>query len=64
MPGLVCVQCNMKAVVEGTDIVLFDESPAEHLARVHPDPEATQRERRELEQVLEARFRRSGTFDA
>jgi len=49
----VCVQCAMKALLEGRLTTLqFEETPEEHMARVHPDPVATRRERLELERRL------------
>jgi hypothetical protein len=47
-----CIQCSMKALVEGKGVPWFVESPEEHMQRCHPDPEATQRERKELEAKL------------
>lgn len=51
MPTM-CIQCAMRAMVEGKEPPVFDEEPAEHAARVHPDPIETLRERRELEAKL------------
>lgn len=50
MPTL-CVQCSLRAFVEGRASVMFDEDPEEHRARFHPDPEETRRERVELERI-------------
>ena len=47
-----CAQCAMRAIVEGKEPPVFNEEPAEHLARCHPDPEATQAERADLERRL------------
>lgn len=45
-----CIHCALKAAVTGIrDRVIFDETPEEHVKRVHPDAEATQKERIELE---------------
>lgn len=49
---LMCMQCAMKAIVEGREPATTDESVEEHMARVHPDPEACQREREQLEAKL------------
>jgi len=49
MSPTVCIHCSMKALLANEPAPSFDESPEEHLARVHPDPEATSQERRELE---------------
>lgn len=47
-----CVQCSMKALVEGKEPAVFNEEPDEHMRRVHPDPVVTQQERKELERKL------------
>lgn len=52
----VCIHCALIAFVNGQVPQMFDESPAEHMIRVHPhgvDPA----ERRELERRAEARVR-------
>lgn len=51
MPTM-CVQCAMRAMLEGVTLPVFDESPEEHRARMHPDPVATDVERRELIEQL------------
>ena len=51
---LVCIQCAMKAMVEGKQPPTFEETNEEHMAKYHPDPAATQRERVELERKAEA----------
>jgi len=60
-PPLLCLQCLLKAYLAGAAYPpCFDETRDEHLARVHPDPEATRRER----VALEAEFaRRSGQWN-
>jgi hypothetical protein len=55
MPTL-CIQCTLRAIVDGTVPPVFDETPQEHAARLHADPDATQRERRDLEQRAAARI--------
>lgn len=47
-----CIQCAMKAMVDHQIPPTFEESPEEHLRRVHPDPAATQAERKVLEEQL------------
>lgn len=47
-----CIQCSLRAMVAGEPAPYFDETPEEHMARVHPDLDATQRERRELEAAI------------
>jgi len=42
----------MKAIVNGEEPPVFDEDPAAHLARCHPDPDACLAERKELERRL------------
>lgn len=51
MPTM-CLQCAMRAMLDGDAIPTFDETSEEHLRRVHPDPIATKAERLELEQRL------------
>ena len=60
MPTM-CIQCAMKALLEGKTPEHFDEEPEAHMRRVHPDPEATQRERQELERALSVKL--GGTVD-
>lgn len=52
MPTL-CVQCAMRALVDGKPVPTFEETPEEHQRRCHPDLRATQKERIELEKRLE-----------
>ena len=54
----VCIQCAMRAMLNGTPVPAFDESPEEHQAIHHPDPVETLRERRELEAQLSARLKK------
>jgi len=51
----VCVQCALRALVAGEPAPVWDEEPEVHQQRMHPDLEATARERRELEAILERR---------
>jgi hypothetical protein len=46
----------MKAALEDKLPVFFDETPEEHQRRVHPDLEATKKERIELEQRLQEKL--------
>ena len=48
MPTL-CIHCALRALVEGEVPGAVEDTPEAHLARVHPDPEATRRERADLE---------------
>lgn len=50
-----CAHCALKALLAGEQPPQFNEMPEEHLARVHGDAEATQRERVELEAKVEER---------
>lgn len=50
-----CVQCSMRALLTGQMSPTFDESPEEHIRRVHPDPVATAAERVEMEKALRER---------
>lgn len=51
MPTL-CIQCAMKAMVAGEPYPVFDEEPAEHARRYHPNPLDTYRERQMLEAAV------------
>jgi len=42
----------MRALLKDQPSPVFDEEPEEHRRLFHPDPAATQRERRELELLL------------
>lgn len=48
----------MRAVLLGESPPTFPEAPEEHVARVHPDPIETKRERAELERQLADRLGR------
>lgn len=54
----ICIQCAMRALLDGKPAPTFEETPEAHAARVHPDPEATLRERRDLEARLAQRLGR------
>lgn len=58
---LVCLQCSLRAVVAHEPAPSFDESAEAHVARCHPDLEATRRERRDLERQLAAQLRSSAS---
>lgn len=51
----ICIQCALEEFVRTGDVATlstaaaFDESPDDHMRRVHPDPVATQARRRVLE---------------
>jgi hypothetical protein len=49
---LVCIQCAMRAFLDGRLPPTFDETLEAHMAREHPDPVATKAERQELEKQL------------
>jgi hypothetical protein len=56
---LVCIECALRAVVEGKDPPRFNESPEEHMRRVHPDGGAQGADRAKLERAaMEAIQRR------
>jgi hypothetical protein len=57
---IVCIQCSMRALLDDQPSPAFDETLEAHMARCHPDPVATQQERKELERRLAERFK-SGT---
>lgn len=52
----ICVQCMLKATVEGKPVPIFNEDPVTHTLRVHGDLSATAREREELERQLAIRL--------
>lgn len=52
MSPTICLQCAMKALLADELPPLFAEDPEEHMLLVHPDPVATQLERRDLERRL------------
>jgi hypothetical protein len=54
---LVCMQCTLRALVNNQPPPVFNESITDHMVRMHPDPEATQRERIELERRLTEQLR-------
>jgi len=53
---LICIQCGMAALLKNETPPTFDETEEEHMRRVHPDPVATQLERRELERQMSMKF--------
>lgn len=53
---MLCIQCALKAMLEGKPTPSFDETMEEHMRKYHPDPEATRKERKELEQKLTAKL--------
>lgn len=55
MPTL-CIQCAMRAILEDRQPPVFEETPEEHRARVHPNLEDTRHEREELERRLVQHF--------
>jgi hypothetical protein len=52
--SLICVQCALKSLLEHQTPTPFDETPEEHLARVHPNPEVTRLEREQLNEAFRA----------
>lgn len=49
---MICIQCSLRAFVQGEKSPIFEESREEHMRLFHPDPVATERERIELEEKL------------
>jgi hypothetical protein len=43
-----CLHCNLKAFIDGIPAKIFDESPIDHLRRVHPDAKVKREELAEL----------------
>jgi hypothetical protein len=52
-----CIQCAMRAMLDGEPSPVFDETHEEHMRRAHPDPVTTQIERSQLERKLAKKFR-------
>lgn len=50
--ALLCVNCALQAMLENRPPPRFDESPEEHLRRVHPDPHVARQERIDMEREL------------
>lgn len=61
MPTL-CLQCAMRALLNGEPAPAFEEEPVDHMKRAHPDPQATIRERQELEDRLRKRLAMNPTI--
>lgn len=59
-PVLVCLQCSLRAMLDGQPNPSFDETPEDHMARCHADREVCQRER----ETMEAELRRRGMGQA
>lgn len=57
---IVCIQCSMRELLADRPSPAFDETMEQHLARCHPDLEATQRERQELERQLAKKLKAEG----
>jgi hypothetical protein len=54
---LMCLHCAFKAMLAGAAIPpTFDESPEEHMARLHADPEQCWKERQQFEAEMKERF--------
>lgn len=53
----ICVQCALRAFCEDIPAPIFDETPEEHRAKYHPDPESTRIEREMLERRASVKLR-------
>lgn len=53
---MVCIQCAMRALLDGKEVPRFEEDPVAHMVAYHPDPVKTQEERRQMEQELSLRW--------
>lgn len=53
---LVCLHCCMKAMLADEPPPSFDESPEDHMARLHSDPEQCWKERQDFEVLLKERY--------
>lgn len=58
---MICIQCAMRALLDGNPVPQFEDDPVAHMREYHPDPVATQRERDRMEHELHARFERERT---
>lgn len=54
-----CIQCAMEAMLRDENYLGYTESDVEHMRKYHPNPEETQRRRRELEKLLDARIKKN-----
>lgn len=63
MSPTVCIQCNLKAFVEGRTPEVHNESVEDHMRNHHPDLVKAREERAELERKAQAIFERE-TNDA
>ena len=52
----VCMHCSIRALLAGEPVPAFEETADAHMARLHADRDATQRERAELEAELRRRL--------
>jgi len=54
---IVCIQCSMKALLEGREPPTFEGTQDEHMLKYHPDPAKTEQERKELERQLKEQLK-------
>ncbi len=52
MSRTICIQCSLKAMLDGKDAPIFNEDIEQHMAKHHPDPDETLRQRVELERRI------------
>jgi hypothetical protein len=57
---MIYIDCALEATLKGERYTPRDEKGSDHLARCHRDPVAAQSRRKELERLLDERFRRDG----
>lgn len=59
---VICIQCSLRALVDGKPAPWFNETIEEHMAKHHTDPQVTRAERIDLEQKA-AELYRQGLLD-
>jgi hypothetical protein len=60
----ICLQCAMKALLDGKPQQVFDETVEAHMRRAHPDPLGAKRERRWLERRLREKLKHTQEDEA
>jgi len=53
---IVCIQCSLRALLDDKPPPKFGGTMEEHMAKYHPDPVVTKRERVAMEKEYEERF--------
>lgn len=53
---MICIQCAMRALLDGKPAPVFPDDPVEHMRQYHPDPAKTAQERHLMEIELHRRL--------